>query len=649
MTCRQIQPGARLTYHWLFVLAIAASGILLANQGWNSRFISFDMLGYIDDAQRFIDHGHIPEKGILTSFASYSPPGITWLFIPGTYAFTDPRIFESIGAGILYTGTLAGLFLLARPAFGLVCAYLTVTLWGLSDLGLRFADTTGARGHPFFYIWMLYLAGLWIGRKDSKYLILAIVVWAVGMYCMMEIAPAIMIIPVVWLYFRPPLKVSAIIAAGVLSGIIWLPYLRFEVTRGFLDIKSQIARQKILPTDFEKTWCNPGLLPASWVANRGLSGSSDNVIDSIPDQPSLALGLAAVFSRAKIVLSKLLIANHAQASRFPGASIFLLVVTIVTMLVCGASPSSAPPRTLHRNRRSIWLKWFGVGLIFCSLAFNELTMAFLSPDGALQPSTVLIIRIFQLVCFTCALILLTVRETIVAVISRLWQTSSLLPSEASNSTGRKFVAIALAVPWLILLLLTEEASPQRFWWLWPLQIMTLAGAVTYFPNRFNWPRFWVWTGSLVLAFMLLSTELLASRLTGWARDGWLGKESDEIRVIDLVARLIESERTETAAIGYSILVSRFMATFNAADLRYKVGADFNVFFKSRHGILNTNDCPEGISPNDNYRIAQSYQEASAGQGYIPAPVDTRFRTVAEVGSYRILKRVRAGKIPNNDV
>jgi hypothetical protein len=92
-----------------------------------------------------------------------------------------------------------------------------------------------------------------------------------------------------------------------------------------------------------------------------------------------------------------------------------------------------------------------------------------------------------------------------------------------------------------------------------------------------------------------------------------------------------------------------MATFNAADLRYKVGADFNLFFKSRHGILNTNDCPEGISPNDNYRIAQSYQEASAGQGYITAPVDTRFRTVAEVGSYRILKRVRAGKIPNNDV
>jgi hypothetical protein len=182
---RQIQAHATVLYPWLFVLFIATTGILLANQGWNSRFISFDMLGYIDDARKFINHGHIPEKGILTSFASFSPPGITWLFIPGAYAFSDPRIFESIGAGILYTGTLAGIFLLARPAFGLECAYLTVALWGLSDLGLRFADTTGARGHPFFYVWMLYLAGLWIDKKNSKYLIAAIVVWAVGMYCMM--------------------------------------------------------------------------------------------------------------------------------------------------------------------------------------------------------------------------------------------------------------------------------------------------------------------------------------------------------------------------------------------------------------------------------------------------------------------------------
>ena len=81
------------------------------------------MMPYIDGAQEFIANGRIPEKGTLTSFASYTPPGITWFFIAGASAFTDARLFQPLGSSILHLGTLIGIFLLARLAFGLRCAY----------------------------------------------------------------------------------------------------------------------------------------------------------------------------------------------------------------------------------------------------------------------------------------------------------------------------------------------------------------------------------------------------------------------------------------------------------------------------------------------------------------------------------------------
>src|SRR5262245_10637719 len=104
----------RITYSikWLilnpgfFVLLVATTGLLIAFQGWKAKIPFFDLLPYIDDARQFVSLGRIPEKGTLTSFASYTPPGITWLMLPGTYLLSDPRLFESIGSGALYIGTL---------------------------------------------------------------------------------------------------------------------------------------------------------------------------------------------------------------------------------------------------------------------------------------------------------------------------------------------------------------------------------------------------------------------------------------------------------------------------------------------------------------------------------------------------------------
>src|SRR3954454_7887043 len=85
---------------------VATSGLLLAFQGWNTRMFDFDLIPYFYDVRALLDFGTIPNKGTLTSFGSYTPPGITWLMLPGAFLFNDPRLYELPGCALLYTGTL---------------------------------------------------------------------------------------------------------------------------------------------------------------------------------------------------------------------------------------------------------------------------------------------------------------------------------------------------------------------------------------------------------------------------------------------------------------------------------------------------------------------------------------------------------------
>ena len=119
-------------------------------------------------------------------------------------------------------------------------------------------------------------------------------------------------------------------------------------------------------------------------------------------------------------------------------------------------------------------------------------------------------------------------------------------------------------------------------------------------------------------------------------EGRLGrKESAEIQAIDYIASLVKQDGSERVAIGYSVYTMRYVSIFHAADSLYKVGADFDVFFKSRHQIINTNHCPEGFSSYDNYRIVADYRDTHEER--IAVPADTDFHTLRRVGAYRVMK------------
>jgi hypothetical protein len=239
------------------VLIVAAIGLSLVLQGWQSRVPFLDQTPPIDDAYKFVTRGEIAQWGRTDSLGSYAPPGSVWLHVPGVFLVSDPRLFEYVGASFLHLGTLFGIFLLTRMFFSMRCALLSVALYGFSELGLYFAGSLWPIGHPFFYVWTLYFAVSWAARRNASYLTGAIVVCAAGMYVHLVMMAAVLILPVVWILYRPPLRLWPTLMAIIISAIIWLPYLRFEYSRDFSDIILQVSRKQIV-ADYKKAWCDPG-------------------------------------------------------------------------------------------------------------------------------------------------------------------------------------------------------------------------------------------------------------------------------------------------------------------------------------------------------------------------------------------------------
>jgi Dolichyl-phosphate-mannose-protein mannosyltransferase len=625
----------------LVVLGIAIIGGSLALQGWKSRVPTFDLVLDIDNARALATNQRIPDRGVLNSFASYSPPGVAWLMLPGVFLSNDPRLFEYPVSIALYIGTLIGLFLLARMCFGTPCAILAVALYGLSELGLLAAQSIWHK-YPlqFFYVWMVYWIANWVERGNTKYLATAVVIWACGMYVFLDIAPALFIIPVVWLFYRPPIRVRPLLVAGILIAIIWYPYLRFEAGRAFVDVKSQVLQQRILPEDYAKFWCNPSLFPERW--KTASASTTTKPVEASHTLNSSWWNTAgyALLGRAHIIFNGLLIGNFSHTSTIPGASLVLLLMTMVSLLVLSLQAFVLPGRKIgdYQVRWANVLKWLGLSALIGAALINEFTIARFSLDGILEPSSVSGVRRSQLLFVIAGITLLALRNRIAMILARIPMTAQGVILEARPRAKTKVIVISLLVPWLIFLSMTEADRLDRLWLLWPMQIVVLAALVTYWPLQLKLRYAVVGCGSLILLLMITGNNLVLSRLAAWARDGWSGRNAKEIDVVDYIAHQVASTGQQTT-IGYDLYIYRFMPVFNAVDRRYKVGAIFDLLFKHRHGVVNTNQCAEGISPADQYRIVQTVSTATAeaARQQLNIPNDDRFYVLEQFGPYQVLR------------
>lgn len=333
------------------VLIVDAIGLSLVVQGWQSRVPFLDQTPPIFDAYKLLTRGEIPQWGRTNSLGSYSPPGSVWLHVPGLLLVSDPRLFEYVGAAILHLGTLFGIFLLTRMLFSVRCALLSVALYGFSELGLLFAGSLWPIAHPFFYVWTLYFAVSWAARRNTSYLTGAIVTCAAGMYVHLVMMAAVLILPVVWILYRPPLRLWPALVGIMISAIIWLPYLRFEYTRDFSDIISQLGRKKIV-ADPKTAWCNPSAsIKHLEYPKEDTPGASSNVraiLQSLKPQNLLAKTLFTG-----------LFGNFKRSLNFPGIPyvLFGLFTAGLFLLNKGTTVSTRQRRVWYVFHR--WILWSG--------------------------------------------------------------------------------------------------------------------------------------------------------------------------------------------------------------------------------------------------------------------------------------------------
>jgi hypothetical protein len=291
----------------------------------------------------------------------------------------------------------------------------------------------------------------------------------------------------------------------------------------------------------------------------------------------------------------------------------------------------------------LWLSRVAAGLLVIGIVWNEFFIArYLSLDGALESSTISTIRWQQTLCLLAGASLLLLRSRIIQIVNCLAHrlaTSAASGTRAGSHTGKRVIALSLGIPWVILLLVVESNTRMmRFWWLWPLQVVVLAATVTDIPSRLQMPRLVTWTGSLALIFMVAVNPSMLSRLEAGITTGWGGADAPEVQVVDYIAGRIGDRKQAT--IGYHLIFYGFYATFNAIDSRYRVGADFDLLFNSRHRLSNMNRCAEGISTADEFRIVQTRPTVTdpTALAYINASLDENFRLLRDFGTYKIFQR-----------
>jgi hypothetical protein len=633
----ETKPNQSLIRSAAVVSIVAALGVVLALQGWRSRVPGTDVIPYIDGAQALLSHGRLPDHGVVTSFSSYAPPGFAWLVLPGVYGFSDPRVFDVPGNAILHLGTLFGIFLLARACFGSRCALLSVLLYGVSEPGLTFANSFGPRGHPFFYVWMAYWTCWWVARRDARYLAAALVTWLAGMYAFMEIAPALFILPVVWVFYRPRVRLRALAVAGALGLLMWYPYLRFEATRGFADLRSQVLLQSIAPEHYTDTFCDSTLTLRRW------DGRSAAPVTARMPQPSSRTGRFVMASgRRVLAITRGLVVNF--EGLVPGIELVLLALTVTGLLVLSVGQLSAATGERDRLARSgggeRWPIVLAIGLLVASGLANEVVIGrALGPGLRLPPYAVSAIRTVQAMAALCGIALL-MRRSIARCLKPLTVRSSSTPCDP------RILVIALVVPWLVLLSIAEWGRQDRFGFLWPLQVIVMAFASSTLAARLaGATRLVRWSGPLLMTGAILANPFLLSRVDAWLHDGWSGADAVEIQVADHLARQLRSEGRDRAAIGRRLFVEGPPEPpWKAVDSRWRVGGELDIALEYRNGIANLNTCAEGVSPQDEYRIVEAYPPAPETPYdfyYFDVPPTGRLRLFDRVGPYELYKTDRS--------
>jgi hypothetical protein len=633
---------------WL-LLFLSVAMPLMSLTGRYGGVPHFDLCWDTMNAHRLLTEGTIPEHGCASGLFSLNPPGISYGFLPGMLLYPHrPVAAERFSAALMFVGTLFGLFLLIYPRLGGWAASGTLLVFSMASGGTFFLTTLWPRGHVFFAVWMILFATLWVERRRSRWLAAALVTYAAGIYWFLEIAPAIVILAALWLLYRPPVRLRGMLIAAALSLFLWLPYLRFEAGRDFVDLRS------LLTVSYPE---------GDFSIRRAVADPSHRLVHSwdVPRLRAEAAGLPApkqeeggfwLYTREWGWVWAL-----RDKAEYLGEEGFSFCTMDGQWLFQGFASGRVLKKGADRWEEGAHLVDYPghetkaePGHFEWRVLREKLRSA--GPFFHLGEQQRYGFFFWQAILFLAAL-------AGAFRLGRVWQ----LPREAffrwreffrkgedrSEEGGNRVLFVVLFVSWVlpVLLLLFLVGwngiweGQRRFFWLWVVQAPIL-GCVLSMPLWKGWrPGFLlVLAAAFTLSLNPLTQSLLSDAFSA-APGHWLRNED---KAIDALSDVLRADGRTSARIGYDTNQEEWFAQLRNLDGVSKCGIRWDVSLLLRHGIVNLDTSPEGLSADDDYRVFSPLYD-------IPRTDFAQFRwsmtldgslpemeKIAEAGGYEILKK-----------
>jgi hypothetical protein len=607
------------------LLSLVLFSFLMRYQGWRSKNLgNWDMLVYSLGAESMVHDGIIIEKGDLSSYHAYQPPGTVYLVLPAILLLKDPRLFSLPGDLLVNIATVVFLYLIFRQAFGRGLALAICVVFGFSRLVFM---GIWPIGHPAYVLGMLWFLMQWIRKRSAWWLFGAMVIGAFGLYVDLAILPFLFVFPVLWILFRPPLRPIPILLAFGIGVLIWFPYLRYESSQNFADLKS-ILLLKPIPGLGGSTAQTPTYCYAS------LPGEMDSINDTYIPFLGNGQGMDRVvfsdagwekFHRLCVVLTNL---DRNFDGGFFLSSNPVISASLWFLFLMGMFQSIGMALTHLEERISLLGKLrqldpkiiLGVCLVGSLLIYavmNPETLAHFSADGTLAPPTRLVavqLEYYGPLIFSAAIL-------------------GFLIGFRAPKRDLQDVAPLLVVwiPWLLLVFLAERTRSERFYWIWSLQVAALVFAVFKILEAISKNPWWKRAAVILLAVLVFPLSFYLPSLRGWISNGFSGGDSPQIQVVDYIHHQVETEGKQTTSIGYSLL-STYYGQYQSEDTRMRSGSWFDLIFETRWGIRNLNQSPTGISDGDTWRIL----EVETVSDSIPSPWEGYTQTTV-FGTYIVYK------------
>jgi hypothetical protein len=586
---KKVSSGFRSVL-WLDLFIIFAAGALSVFQryeGWRSReLLNLDMIPYYIGAKEFLSTGTAMEKGELASYDSYNPPGTFYLIIPGMLTISDPRLQNLAGTLLMLYGTLAFLYLAAREVAGRTVALSTAVIYALTRLGFM---GLWPIGHPLFIVASLYFLLLWIKRRASWALAATLAILAFGLYMDLAILPFLFVIPVLWLLYRPPLACRSVLLAAAFGLLLWFPYLRYEYSRGFVDLASLLLLRPV-DTVWEDTQTTPVYCYATRPGENDVPngvylpyiGGPEIEARVVYPLPGWKDQLAYRSCRMMMNIDRNFDADLFLLgdNRYLGASLWwVFMIGWMTLAWIGARIWAPVRRLVHAiAEKKNWIPLvlgLGGAFLFYWMASPSVLENF-TADRSINRNILLAVVQFR------------------EYMPWIWLSVCLglffsvyVPDHNPENT---VLLIAFSLPWAVLLVLGEPGRPERFWNMWSLQILVLVLFLRWVADRFPRPRTTYWILVAALGIALFPIPFFSENIKNILTQGYGGSDNDQWKVVEYLAEQAVPGSDRTLRVEYWLADSLYPR--DPAHPGNQIQDWFDYLLLSRFGVQNVGpECP----------------------------------------------------------